>query len=221
MYACFFIPVTDCTCVLCCRSWAAQPAAVTAKPKQFSGLASSPVLFTGRWLEVVTTTVFQTRARFYDTFTSYFVEWRSRVLWVLERLRARSSCRVCCKGLFGNSRWEWEWVNEWYNWRRPGASPLSRSTVFCHTVTLPLAVWQTIRWPHPVQVLIAMTTDARYHRPYAAHPMKPAVRFVAVIYYVIATMHLLLYTCCLSLAVFFVTFSDVYYVIDSFSLFTC
>jgi len=52
MYACFFIPVIDCTCVLHRRSWAAQPAAVAAEPTQFFGFADSPVLFTGRWLEV-------------------------------------------------------------------------------------------------------------------------------------------------------------------------
>jgi len=74
-----------------------------------------PVLLAGRWLEFishVTATVFQTTARFYDTFTSDFVERRSTVLWVLGRRRARSSRSVCCEGLFGDSRWEWEWVTE-------------------------------------------------------------------------------------------------------------
>jgi len=37
---------------------------------------------------------------------------------------------VCCEGSFGDSRWEWKWVTEWYDWQSPGASPLSRSTVF-------------------------------------------------------------------------------------------
>jgi len=57
--------------------------------------------------------------------------------------------------------------------------------VFRHTVTLPWTDWRTIHWPHPVQVLIASTTDARHHRPFAARPTTPAVRFVAVIYYAV------------------------------------
>jgi len=78
----------------------------------------------------VTAAVFQTRARFGDIFTSDFVEWRSTVLWALERRRAQSSCSVCCEGSFGDLRWESEWVTDW---RRPGASPLSRVVLLCST----------------------------------------------------------------------------------------
>jgi len=42
----------------------------------------------------VTAAVFQTWARFCDTFTPYFVDWRSTVLWVLERRRYRAVCAV-------------------------------------------------------------------------------------------------------------------------------
>jgi len=60
-----------------------------------------------------------------------------------------------------------------------------------HTVTLPRAVWRTIRWPHFVQVLIARTSDAGRHRPSAARPTTPAVRSVNVVYYAVATTRLL------------------------------
>jgi len=67
-------------------------------------------------------------------------------------------------------------------------------SIYCavrHSVTLPRAVWRTIRWPHSVQVLIATTTDAGRHRPSAARPTMPAVRFVGVAYYAVFTTRLL------------------------------
>jgi len=151
----------------------------------------------------VTAAVFQTRARFYDTFTSDFVEWRSTVLWVLERRRARSSRSVCCEGSFGDSRWEWGRVTERYDWRSPGASPLSRSTVFSphrDTVLTCLTIDTLITSSSQVQVLLATTTDARHHQPFAARPMTPAVRIIAVVHYAVATTRLLLCACCLLLA---------------------
>jgi len=163
----------------------------------------------------------KTRSREFFTFTSDFVEWRWTVLWVLERRQARRSRSVCCEGSFGDSRWEWEWVIEWYDWRSLGASPLSRSIVFFATP------WHcrelsNEHWLHPVQVLIATTVDARHHRPFAVRPTTPAVRVVAVVHYTVfydasAALRLLLATS----DVFWVTFSVLYYVIDSFSLFTC
>jgi len=74
---------------------------------------------------------------------------------------------------------------------------------FCHTMTLPWTVWQTIHWPHAVQILIATTTDTRHHRPFAAHATMPEVHFVTVMYHATATTRLLLCACCLSLATFF------------------
>jgi len=77
--------------------------------------------------------LFRKRSRELFTFTSDFVEWRSKALWVLERRRTRKSRSMCCEGSFGDSRWEWEWVTEWHDWRSLGASPLSRSAVFFAT----------------------------------------------------------------------------------------
>jgi len=104
---------------------------VAAEPNQFTGRADLFHLFTTVLPEVTWPPLFQTRARFYDTFTSDFVEWRSTaLLWVFERRRARSFWSVCCEGSFGDTRWEWGWVTEWYDWRSHGANPLSHSTVF-------------------------------------------------------------------------------------------
>jgi len=69
-----------------------------------------------------------------------------------------------------------------------------------HTVTLLRAVWQTMRSPHSVRVLIATTTDTGRHRPFAARPMMPAVCSVGVVYYAVVTTRLLLSACCLPLA---------------------
>jgi len=53
-----------------------------------------------------------------------------------------------------------------------------------HTVTMPRAVWRTIRSPHSVRLLIAMTTNAGRHRPSDARPtMMPAVYSINVEYY--------------------------------------
>jgi len=87
-----------------------------------------------------------------------------------------------------------------------------------HTVTLPRAVWRTIRSPQSVRVLIATTTDAGRHRPSAARPTTPAVRSVGVVYYTVCQR-----VCCSVLAAscylyLFGTFSVLYYVTDSFSL---
>jgi len=59
-----------------------------------------------------------------------------------------------------------------------------------HTVTLPRAVWRTIRSPHSVRVLIVMMTDAGRHRPSA----------VGVVYYAVVTTRLLLSTRCQPIA---------------------
>jgi len=65
------------------------------------------------------------------------------------------------------------------------------------------------------------TTDASHHWPFTTKPIMPAVRFTTEVYYATDMMCLLLCACCLSLALlFWVTFSIVYYVIDSFPLFT-
>jgi len=64
-----------------------------------------------------------------------------------------------------------------------------------HAVTLPRAVWRTIRSLHSLRVLIATTTDGR-HRLSAARHTTPAVRFVCVVYYT----QLLQRVCCLALA---------------------
>jgi len=200
-YVCvFFVPVIDCTFVLCRRGWAASHA-VAAELIQFAGHAESPVLFAGRWLEV-----FQTRARFYDTFTSDFVEWRSAVLWVLERCRARSSCSVCCEGSLGDSRWEWEWVTEWYDWRSLGASPLSRSTVFFATP-----------W-HRCELSDERYSDHIQFKYWLLRQLTPGTTDRSPpVYYGIATTRLLLCACCLSLATSFWWHSRLYTVIDSFS----
>jgi len=52
---------------------------------------------------------------FWSLLKSDVVEWRSTMLWILERCRAHSSCSVGCG---------------WYDWRRP----LSRSAVPFHTL---------------------------------------------------------------------------------------
>jgi len=83
---------------------------------------------------------------------------------------------------------------------------------------VPAAVWRIIRWPHPVQVLIATTTVAGHHRPFAARPTKPAVRSVvsSTCHDASAATRLLL----VASSIFWVTFSVVYYAIDFFSFFT-
>jgi len=59
---------------------------------------------------------------------------------------------------------------------------VSRSAVRAvrHTVTLPRAVWQTIRSLLSVRVLSATTTDAGHRRPFAACPMTPVEPFPSV-----------------------------------------
>jgi len=131
----------------------------------------------------VTAAVFQTRARFCDTFTSDLSEdrqccesWRDAELGV---------CAVCAvDDTTGKDLVLVRWVD------------LLCYSPHCDTAW---AVWQTIRLPHSVQVLLATTTDARRHRPFAARPTTPAVRSVGVVYYEVATTRLLLSACCLSL----------------------
>jgi len=93
--------------------WAAQPAAVAAEPTQFSGLADSPVLLTGRWLEVTWPPLCFKLGRGFATLSRQtllsedrqcYESWRDSEL---ERSRS-----VYCEGSFGDSRWEW--VSEWY-----------------------------------------------------------------------------------------------------------
>jgi len=78
-----------------------------------------------------------------------------------------------------------------------------------------------IRQPHPVQVLIATMTDARHHQRSLFDLRRQqsviAVVHCAVFHNVSAALRLLL----VASYVFWVIFSVVYYVIDSFSLFTC
>jgi len=149
-----------------------------------------PCLFTCSvcWLVTrspATAAVFQTRAWFDYTFTSDITKWRSTALWVLERCRAM-------------------WCG-WQNWRRQ----LSRSTVpfatmwHCRVLSDKRYADHIICCPHPVQVLIATTTDAINHRSFTTHPTTPAVRFIDVVYNVVATMCLLLGACCLPLATSF------------------
>jgi len=92
---------------------------------------------------------------------------------------ARSSCSVCCG---------------WYEWWRL----LSRSTVLFATL------WHCRelsdeRYAHhisKVRVLIATTTDAGCHRPFAARFTTPAIRSVDVVYYAVVSTRLLLSACC-------------------------
>jgi len=180
----------------------------------------SPVLFTGRTRRVFPHTVspayyrmtrshvidllFWKRSRELFTFTSDFVKWRSTALWVLERRRARRSRSVCCERSFGDSRWEWEWVTEWYDWRRPGASSLSRFTVFFATL------WHCRelsdeRYADHIQFkywLLRRLTPGITDRSPPDLRRQQSV-FVAVVYYAVATTHLLLCTCCLLLATSF------------------
>jgi len=132
--------------------------------------------------------LFWKRSRELVSFTSDFVEWRSTVLWVLERRRARKD-RLETRGESGSE------------------SPSDTTgedlvlvrwvVLLCFSPHRDTAVNCLIRWPHPVQVLITTTTDTRHHRPFAARLTTPAVRFVAVVYTVATT---LLCACSLSLA---------------------
>jgi len=131
MYACFFVPLVNCTCI--CYAAAVEPRSpprrCRADPVYRPCWPVLPVYCRMTRSHVVGV-LFWKRSRELFTFTSDFVEWRSTMLWILERRRARSSCSVCCEGSFDDSRWERGWVTEWYNWRNPGASPLSHSTSF-------------------------------------------------------------------------------------------
>jgi len=86
------------------------------------------------------------------------VEERSTVLSILERSRARSSGSVCC---------------EWCDWRRPWFDVLCCSP-HCDIVKSCLTNDTLITF---VRVLSATTTDTSRHRPFAARPTMPAVRF--------------------------------------------
>jgi len=151
----------------------------------------------------VTAAVFKTRARFYDTFTSDFVEWRSTVLWVLERGRTRSSCSVCC---------------EWYDWRRL-VLVRCRSTVFAtpwHCREL-----SDERYADHIQFKYTdCYDDWRQASPTVCRPSYDANSPPS-------TTPLPRRTCCPATvacrysSVFWITFSVLYYVIDSFSLVIC
>jgi len=161
---------------------------------------------------------FQTPARFCDSFTSDFAGWRSTVLWVLERRRAQSSCSVCCEGWFEESRWEWEWVTEWYDWRRPGARPLSRSAVF-FTTPWHCRGLSNERYADHIQfkywLLRRLMPGITDRSPLALRRQQfvSSLSSTTPCHDASAALRLLL----VASSVFWVTFSVVYYVIDSFS----
>jgi len=104
---------------------------------------------------------------------------------------------------FGDSQWEWKPATECYDWHSTCPEPWSSSACsLVSTVTLLCAVWRTICWSHPIQVLVDMAT-ATLDRPFAARHTMPAVRVVAVVYYAVLTMRLLLSACCLPLVAYF------------------
>jgi len=134
MYACIFVPVIDCTCVLRCHAEPhSLPCRWIADPVYRQCWPVSPVYYRVT-SSYVTAAEFQTQARFYNTFTSDFVEWKSTELWLLERCRAQILCSVCCERLFGDLQWKWEWVTKWYDYWSPHANPLSLSAVFFATI---------------------------------------------------------------------------------------
>jgi len=120
----------------------------------------------------VTAAVFQTRARFYDT-----LEWS-----------------------FGDSRWEWEWVTEWYDWRSPGTSPMSRLTVFSpHRDTAVSCLTNN--------TLTTSSSSTDCYDDWRGRTLRSFHDASAALCLLLAASYVL-----------WMTFSVVYYVIDSFSL---
>jgi len=177
---------------------------VTAEPTQFTGRADLFHLFTTVWPEVTWSSCCFENDRASSSLsrqTSLIEDgqccesWRDAELW---------HCAVCA--VRNRLETRGESGSESPSDTTGEVLMLVRSVVllvFRHIVTLPWAVWRTICWPHPVQLLIATTTDTRHHWPFAVRPTTPAVRFVAVVYYAVATTRLLFCACCLPLATSF------------------
>jgi len=188
IFAYVFVPVTACTCVrigcasqLRCRSLlrCRRPAnLVSGRVDLFS-----PVCYR-RTRSQVTAAVFKLAARFLVTF-------QVRRCWI----KIDSAVN-----LGETPSLEFVQCVLWVIWLTKTVESICCAVH--HTVTLPRAVWRTIRSPHSVRVLIATTTDAGRHRPFTALPTTPAVRFVSVVYYAVVTTRLLL-ACCLPLATSF------------------
>jgi len=134
MYACFVVPVIDCTCMLHRHGWAMQPTTVTAKPTQFSERADSPVLFTGRWLEVTWPPLSFKLGRSFTTLSHQTLLSEDRQCWTSWRDAELGDRTVCAMRDHLVTHSEWEWVTEGYDWRSPGASLVSHSTVFFATL---------------------------------------------------------------------------------------
>jgi len=179
MYACFFVPVIDCTCVRRRRGWLAKP---RSPPPSLPSRPSFP----GVSIHLFCWPAGKSRKSRDHICVSnsgaVLRHFHVRLCWVkIESWRdAEPSSEItqCAARDLLDTRGE------------SGSESPSDTTgkvlvlvrwvillCFRHTLTLPWAVWWTIRWPHPVQVLIAKTTDAIHHRPFAARPTMPAVRF--------------------------------------------
>jgi len=182
VYACFIVPAIDCICVRI----GCTPQLRTRgppSPRHVPCRSDSPVLFTGHATGVTWPPLCFKLERGFRTLLRQTLLSENRQCcesWRDGKLGVRGVCTVRhCLETRGES------VSESPS-DTTGEDPvLVRWVVlpcFHHSVTLPWPVWRKIRWPHPVQVLIATTTDAKHHRPSAARPATPAVRSVAVVY---------------------------------------
>jgi len=101
-------------CTAATLQWPAAPP--TTHRHSFLAMLTCLHLFATVWREVTWPPQCSNWGRDFSTlFKSDIVQWRSTVLWILQRRRARSSCSVCCG---------------WCDWRRP----LSRSAVLFATL---------------------------------------------------------------------------------------
>jgi len=206
MYACFFFPAIDCTCVrLDCTPQLRlhnPPHRCRADPV-FRPCWLVSLIYYHMTRSHMTATVFWTQAQFYDTFTLNFVEWRLTVLWVLERCWARTSCSVC--DTTGRDLVLICWVDLLC------FSPHCDTAMSCLTNdTLNTSSSSTDCYDDWLQASLT----------FAVRLMTPAVCVVAVVNY--AVFNDVSAALCLMLDasyVFWVTFLVVCYVIDSFSLF--
>jgi len=181
LHICICISTSHCLylCTHTLRAAAALPWPAALPPTQFSGSVDlfSPVCYrmTKRH---VTAAVFKLEARYLDTFQVRRC-WK-KIDSAVNLGETPSSEFVHCV----------LWVI------RLTKTVESICCAVRHTLTLPRAVWRTIRSPHPVRVLIGTKTDAGRHRPSAARPTTPAVCSVGVFYYAVTTTRLLLSACC-------------------------
>jgi len=151
----------------------------------------------------------------------YLCTHRLRCHGLLRRRRPSFSAVMTCFHLFATVWREVTWLPLCLNWGRDSSTLLFKSpssefvqcalwvirltkaveSICCavrHTVTLPRAVWRTIRWPHSVRILITTTTDAGHHRcpPPVLRRQQSVPSVSSLVYYAVVTTRLLLSACC-------------------------